>query len=125
MSALLQVDPKEARTSGSVSPTIGIEFRFGDRFLLRQVRRDGHVALYEKSKDGQSRGYEVVLLRIRPAQTLFGRPYPHRESYPSSEDWGIYGWSYSLGDLKGASRRFNQLVEQSAKNVDLERGPLS
>jgi hypothetical protein len=129
MSALLQVDLEEARTSGSVSP-IGIEFRFGDRFLLRQVRKEGHIALYEKSKDGQPRGFEVVVLRIRPAETLFGRSYPLRESYPSNEDWGIYGWSYAATDLKGAQRRFERLLRMPiavggiGEDCDFELCPL-
>jgi hypothetical protein len=48
MSALLQGNVEQVRTSGSVSP-IAIEFR-DDGFLLRQVRKEGRVAIYEKSK---------------------------------------------------------------------------
>jgi hypothetical protein len=123
MSALLNHEVIETTQADTPVCPIAAEFR-DDGFMLRQVRREGRVAIYEKSKDGQPRGFEVVVLRIRPAETLFGRPYPQRESYPSSEHWGIYGWSYSANDLKGANRRFEQLVKQSVKNSDLEGGPL-
>jgi hypothetical protein len=38
---------------------------------------------------------EVVVIRVRPAGTVFGREYPARETYPFSEEWGEFGWTYT------------------------------
>ena len=129
MSALIQADIEEVRTSGPVN-SIAIEFG-DDGFLLRQVHRGERAAIYEKFKGGQPRGFEVVILRIRAAEALFGRHYPERERYPSSEEWGTYGWSCMASDLKGAQRRLEELARMPVavggigEKCDSEICPLS
>ena len=77
-----------------------------DGFQFRQIKRTDHAALYEKEKNG-STSYEVVRPKINkrdhsfpPYTTKDGTEHPGQtvpagsESYPSSEDWGTYGFSY-------------------------------
>jgi hypothetical protein len=48
--------------------------------------RKGQVGIY---------GSEVVIIRVEEGRHKFGRWYPTHEKYPSSEDWGTYGWTYT------------------------------
>lgn len=78
-----------------------------DGFTFRQLRRIGNVAIYEQTKKGQSPAYEVVILRMREARIAFGMELPECEHYPSSEEWGTYGWTYR--SLSEAERKFKEL----------------
>ena len=86
-----------------------------DGFDLRQVEREGRVALYEKTKDNYT-GWEIILIRKRSARHLpNGKYLPARECYPASSEWGIRGWTaMSLGSAK---RQFNKLVKRHAKSI--------
>jgi hypothetical protein len=48
---------------------------------LKQIKRQGSVALYELyGPRVQLYGFEVVVIRVRRAEELFGRWYPERET---------------------------------------------
>jgi hypothetical protein len=77
---------------------------------LRQLERDGRVALYALyGANGLLYGFEVVLIRVRKAGEVFGKAYPEREVYPSSEDWGTLAWSYGRTDRALAEASYRQL----------------
>jgi hypothetical protein len=40
------------------------------------------------------RGYEVHKVRVRKAESVFGKAYPEHEIYASNEEFGSYAWSY-------------------------------
>lgn len=83
---------------------------------LKQLKREGNVAIYELFGRGRVLyGYEVVIVKIHPAETILGREYPEREGYPANEDWGDLAWSYGSNHLKDAMKRFNGLVEEDQK----------
>jgi hypothetical protein len=70
----------------------------GPERTLTQLYRSGQFALYEARNDrGVLTSFEVIKIRVKPAQTLFGRDYPAREVYPSSaknnRDWGSQAWT--------------------------------
>ena len=86
-----------------------------DGFDLRQVRRVGQVAIYEKSK-GSYTGWEIILICTKPGRYLpNGKFVPASECYPASVDWGIRGWTAT--SLAAAERRFNRLVNRYAKSL--------
>ena len=59
-------------------------------YTLTQIKREGMVCIYLKSKPGHSHDhYEVVKLGIGKPFTIKGKSYPLRETYPKDEDWGI------------------------------------
>jgi len=70
-----------------------LRFPFTARgYLHTLLAREGRVCLVER---GQGAHYEVVILRARPpARCPSGTLLPAREAYPSTSDWGEYGWSY-------------------------------
>ena len=57
-------------------------------------------------------GYEVIKIQVHAAGELFGRWYPHREGYASSESWGTDGWSYLAIDRPGAEKRFAEVARR-------------
>ena len=67
-----------------------------DGFDLRLLKREGDIALLEKSKKGyENRSYEVVRIQHHPdTHWPDGRITPAREALPSNEQWGDHGWSY-------------------------------
>ena len=92
-------------------------FRKGG-FDFQLVERRGDLALFVITKPNWTHpSYEVVIVRKHPARKITGRDsrvreYGDREAMPKSEDWGIYGWTYS--DLERAKARFKQLVQEIA-----------
>jgi hypothetical protein len=66
---------------------------------LDRSTREGDFAIYEQRwRDSENVCYEVVRIQRCEAQTLFGRQYPAREVYPSSERWGEHGWTVLTKD---------------------------
>ena len=97
--------------------TLETELRSGNR-TLRQIKRQGMVALYELwNADALLIGYEVHVIQIREAEMVYGYAYPQRESSPRSADWGTYGWSYLERDLAGAEKRYLSLLGKASANV--------
>jgi hypothetical protein len=64
-------------------------------------------------------GYEVIRIKIAPAETKFGKFYPERELYPSSSknssDWGDIAWSYGRTQREEAFEHYNGLVAKYRK----------
>jgi hypothetical protein len=64
-------------------------------------------------------GYEVVIVKIAPAEEILGRQYLEREVYPSSrkdsDDWGRIAWSYSRDHFQDALLRYTGLVTEQEK----------
>jgi len=96
----------------------GLPFTFrSDGFDFRQLDRIGDVVLLEKTAEWSTRQfYEVVIVqhhKPRPPWCNGG------ERMPSSEQWGVAGWSYS--DLPGARTKFNALVEADQSRTQTKR----
>jgi len=85
-------------------------FRCGG-FDTKVIFREGRIALLEKSKPRGTESYEVVVIQHRPAETVFGKEQPERESMPSSESWGDAGWTYS--HRQDAEKKFFDLLRNS------------
>lgn len=85
-------------------------------FIFEQIKRVGDVAIYSQKRpehkvDGH---FEVVRIRRRSARKAFGVQFEAGEYYPSSEEWGVFGWTY--GDLVGAEGRVVMLTAAKLKN---------
>lgn len=66
-----------------------------DGFLFTQVFRDGVIAVYEQRRPDVDHpvGFEVIRIRVGKAHPKDADQSP-KERYPSSEEWGKFGWSY-------------------------------
>lgn len=73
-------------------------------------------------------GYEVVRIKIAPAERKFGKFYPQRELYASSSknssDWGDIAWSYGRNQRQETFEHYNGLVAKYRKADSKLRRPL-
>jgi hypothetical protein len=78
---------------------------------LKQIRRYGQVALYELyGPHGSLYGFELIVVKIRKAEESFGNFYPQRETYPTNEEWGSFGWSYHEKSREMAVSEFTRMA---------------
>lgn len=65
-----------------------------DGFTFTQVEREGDLAIYHKQKPGQeSEVWEVVRIGSHNGFTIGGNVIAPAETYPSSESWGVCGFT--------------------------------
>ena len=67
------------------------------------VKREGRLCMYKRSDNV----YEVFLVVVQPAATLFGKDYPAHEIYPGNEDFGYTAWCYNK--IGFAERKYKDL----------------
>ena len=73
------------------------------------IARHGNVAMYAKTHDKSCRFYyEVMIVRIAKARTVFGKAQPEREILPSDSEFGRYAWQSSW--WLGAWEKFEECV---------------
>ena len=88
---------------------------------LKQIKRQGQAALYALSgMHGALYGYELVIIRIRKAEEVFGKFYPERETYPPSEAWGVLAWSYGRDQKQDACAAFETLCAKLSDSLPIE-----
>lgn len=84
---------------------------------MKQLKRIGLTTIYDiRNAGGTLYGFEVIRIKVAPAEEKFGKLYPERELYPSSaknsDDWGTIAWSYGSTMEKEAFSCFNGLVKR-------------
>ena len=87
---------KNAAMNATTFLPIASEFH-SKGFSHRLVKRSGMVALFERNHvkiPGPTPHFEVVVLKNQPAYTIHGADVPAKEAYPSSEQWGTYGFTF-------------------------------
>lgn len=94
-------------------------------FNYELIKREGNVGMY-KQLDGKQRiGIEVVVIRLHPKDYARFKIKKGDEFYPSTGEWGKYGWSYGaytdeqyLQALDAADIKFNeQLKKQNERKT--------
>ena len=91
-----------------------VEEHFEDgTFRYDQIERQGMKALYSQThKTSGIQRYETVILRVKKAGIApGGYDIPEREAYPTSREWGLYGWTFYT--LSEARRDYERLVSQT------------
>lgn len=76
-------------------------------FIFTLVKRSGNVAIYQKDKPEYKCGFEVIKINTHNGYEIAGNKIEPSEVYPSSEQWGTLGFTYT--DIKDAEKRFNIL----------------
>jgi hypothetical protein len=100
---------------------IKTEFRYQGH-VLRQLKRQGDVAIYERFGQVGTLllGYEVVRIRVREPHIFpNGTQIPWAETYPQAEIWGTYGFTYQARDLKGAETRFAKMAVKTFPSAQI------
>ena len=73
--------------------------------ISEQVKRTKNCALYKTGRGD----FEVFKIKVSPAQEIYGKEYPERETYPSNEDFGKTAWYYTKEE--NALAKYEWLVE--------------
>ena len=76
------------------------------------VDGDNKKAIYKRS-DGV---WEVFFIKRAPAELIYDKSYPERETYPSNEDFGKSAWCYLNESL--ARKRYDELSGRSVRDGD-------
>jgi hypothetical protein len=82
----------------AVMQPIETELSYAGHFL-RQIWRQGDVAVYERSlfKNAEPHELELITIVIQPeGKTPTGSTVPEREAYPSASQWGKLAWSFPV-----------------------------
>jgi hypothetical protein len=85
---------------------------YQDPLTYKQLKRTHKVALYERSRNGSVKDYEVFIVKVDPkGKKIFDKVLEDdREKYPSSGQFGFLAWSYI--NLKSAEDRFDKLERE-------------
>jgi hypothetical protein len=100
-----------------------IEITQNGGHYYRQIWRDEHAAVYEqRNAFGALLGYEAIAIKHQEACRAFGKPYPAKELYPSSEDWGKL--AVSMSDLDRAMDAAREFSSRAARRQSTHlKGP--
>jgi hypothetical protein len=89
-----------------------------DGRTLTQLERSATVAIYELiGSQGTTYGYEVIRIKVKPEQAVFGKLQPEREVYPSDSDFGRLAWSYGSQHRRQAFERYDAIVQAEHQNL--------
>lgn len=89
-----------------------------DPLTYTQLKRTDKVALYERSRDGKVKDYEVFFIKVDPKGKV--QKFPNgvtkvleddREKYATSSQFGFIAWSFN--SLGAAERRFEELCKEA------------
>jgi hypothetical protein len=101
-----------------------------DPLTYKQVKRTDAVALYERSRNGVVKDYEVFLVKVKAKGTK--ETFPNgvvkileddTERYPSTGQWGRIAWSFRCKG--GAEAKFDELVKGVTEEAEEEEKPES
>jgi hypothetical protein len=79
-----------------------------DGFDYQQIGREGDAAIYKQMRMGDSNNsvcYEVIRIRRREGFQIDGRFVEPAEIYPTSEAWGVDGFTFTDKDRAFAKLR--------------------
>ena len=77
-------------------------------FDLKQIKRDGNKAIYEKTKKNMKFiSYEVIKIGSHTGYELGGQRIEAAETYPSNSQWGRAGWTYNT--IESAETHYKRL----------------
>jgi hypothetical protein len=89
-------------------------------YYFKQFHREGEFAIYERWNEltPERKHYEVVKIQSHNGYALAGKFYPASEFYPSSNSWGMHG--FTCINKESAYERFEKLVVED-KNRETEK----
>jgi hypothetical protein len=81
-------------------------------FCHKQIHREGEFAIYERywSETPDKKHYEVIKIQSHNGYAIGTQVYPPSEFYPSSNSWGVHGWTCI--SKEAAYKRLDKTVEE-------------
>jgi len=98
------------------------------KFNYKQIAREKDVAIFEQAWRGSSEPdicWEVVVIRRHSGKTIKGHWVEPSEFYPSSSEWGKYGFTFPNRD-KARAKFFEISLEEpkDRKGGELRNGKI-
>lgn len=93
-----------------------------DVLTYTEIARQDNIAIYQRSRDGKIKDYEVIRIHVKPKgfQIMNGKPLEDdTEMYPSTGQWGKQGWSYL--NKGGAKAKMESLLTQAIESDNEEK----
>lgn len=78
-------------------------------YSYHQLARTPKTALYVVRRGNLTVGYEVIKIQSHNGREMFGKFIPPSEYYPSSQQWGVCGFSCDNKDR--ALIKYHQLTQ--------------
>lgn len=79
-------------------------------FEFKEIERKKDIAIFAQHKSNGLVGYEVIKINKHEGYEIAGNKIEPAEIYPSAQQWGTFGWTYST--LKEAKEKFNKLIKK-------------
>lgn len=98
-----------------------IEKQFTQKgFAFRQLHREQDYAIYERWSEASPdrKHYEVIKIQSHNGYAIGGQSYPPSEFYPSSNSWGMHG--FTCLSKENAYKRLEKLIKED-KNRETEK----
>jgi hypothetical protein len=82
-------------------------------FHHKQIHREEDFAIYERfwNETPEKKHYEVIKIQSHNGYAIGGQVYPPSEFYPSSNAWGVDG--YTCLSRESAYKRLEKMSEES------------
>lgn len=80
-----------------------------DHRLEQAWRNETHAVYKHFGSYGQYIGWEAIRIKVKKAETVFGKDYPEREVYPGTSDFGR--WAVSVP----ARATLEEAIERAVK----------
>lgn len=87
-------------------------------FKYKQIHREDMYAIYERKHiDSNSPPhYESIKIQSHNGMEIAGNKIPPSEYYPSSKNWGTYG--FTCINRKNAYNRLDRIIKEAATNKE-------
>lgn len=80
-------------------------------YLLEQIKREGDIAIYKRTKEGQNfPEFEVIKIKNHADYKIADQTIFASETYPGARAFGVLGWSFI--SLQDAEKKFKKLIKK-------------
>lgn len=86
-------------------------------FIFEQQYRNDDYAIYIQWLNNEIISYELIKIRKNKDWESFGKHFEACESYPNTNTWGKYGWTFK--NYSDAVKRLNEYTTD-LRNLDCE-----
>lgn len=83
-------------------------------FDYELVKRNTFAAIFAQKSEGRVIAYETIKIKIFPERIIKDRILESGEYYPSTEKWGVDGFTYH--SLASAEKKFNLITHDTLAN---------
>lgn len=99
---------------------IKTEFSYGGDEIV-QIIREGDYAVYRRTMSSGQFQFEVIVVQRQAEKEFQGKVYPPMEIYPSSSQWGVFGWTFVGSEEDAIAYMRKKAAEKEIRNVAVRK----